>query len=172
RVKASAVGLDAEEYRAELAVDSGWTGMDTLEVTDAEMSALYETGRLEHDAARELLVHTGLTVLGPSGSALGRVTPDHAVRLVRGDRDAFGRHGPPVRGPSGSARGRVTPAPAGRLVRGDRAACGLHGRPAEQGIALDPLLDPAGGMAGLGGRAGPGRGALALCAGLGAVLER
>jgi len=27
RVKASAVGLEAEEYRAELAVESGWTGM-------------------------------------------------------------------------------------------------------------------------------------------------
>jgi len=138
RVKASAVGLDAEEYRAELAVDSGWTGMDTLEVTDAEMSALYETGRLEHDAARELLVHTGLTVLGPSGSALGRVTPDHAVRLVRGDRDAFG----------------------------------LHGRSAEQRIALDLLLDPDVGIVSLGGRAGTGKSALALCAGLEAVMER
>jgi PhoH-like ATPase len=138
RVKASAVGLDAEEYRAELAVDSGWTGMDTLEVTDAEMAGLYETGRLEHEAARELLVHTGLTVLGPSGSALGRVTPDHAVRLVRGDRDAFG----------------------------------LHGRSAEQRIALDLLLDPDIGIVSLGGRAGTGKSALALCAGLEAVMER
>src|SRR5690606_37646212 len=93
RVKASAVGLEAEEYRAELAVDSGWTGMTTLEVTDAEMAALYETGRLEHEGAAELLVHTGLTILGPSGSALGRVSPDRSVRLVRGDRDAFGLHG-------------------------------------------------------------------------------
>jgi PhoH-like ATPase len=37
RVKASAVGLDAQEYRAELAVDSGWTGMADLDVTVAEM---------------------------------------------------------------------------------------------------------------------------------------
>ena len=138
RVKASAVGLEAEEYRAELAVDSGWTGMTTLEVTDSQMSALYESGRREHEAAAELLVHTGLTVLGPSGSALGRVSPDRSVRLVRGDRDAFG----------------------------------LHGRSAEQRIALDLLLDPDVGIVSLGGRAGTGKSALALCAGLEAVMER
>ena len=40
RVKASAVGLRAEEYRAELAVDSGWTGMDELEVTEQQMATL------------------------------------------------------------------------------------------------------------------------------------
>ena len=32
RVKASAVGLTAEEYRAELVVESGWTGMTELDV--------------------------------------------------------------------------------------------------------------------------------------------
>lgn len=42
RVKASAVGLRAEEYRAELAVDSGWTGMDELEVTEQQMALLWE----------------------------------------------------------------------------------------------------------------------------------
>jgi len=48
RVKASAVGLEAEEYRAELAVDSGWTGMAELDVTVEEMDALYEHGRVEN----------------------------------------------------------------------------------------------------------------------------
>ncbi|GAA1175745.1 PhoH family protein [Ornithinimicrobium humiphilum] len=138
RVKASAVGIDAQEYRAELAMDSGWTGMAELEVDDADMSELYERGWLQHAAAKELPVHTGLTVLGPSGSALARVAPDRSVRLVRGDRDAFG----------------------------------LHGRSAEQRIALDLLLDPDVGIVSLGGRAGTGKSALALCAGLEAVLER
>ena len=138
RVKASAVGLDAQEYRAELAIDSGWTGMDELEVDDEQMHQLYETGRLEHERAAELQIHTGLTVLGPSGSALARVAPDRSVRLVRGDRDAFG----------------------------------LHGRSAEQRIALDLLLDPDVGIVSLGGRAGTGKSALALCAGLEAVMER
>jgi len=138
RVKASAVGLDAQEYRAELAVDSGWTGMAEIEVDDEQMRRLYDSGRLEHPGAAGLRTHTGLTILGASGSALGRVTPDHAIKLVRGDRDAFG----------------------------------LHGRSAEQRIALDLLLDPDVGIISLGGRAGTGKSALALCAGLEAVMER
>jgi PhoH-like ATPase len=138
RVKASAVGLDAEEYRAELAVDSGWTGMAELDVTVEEMDRLYEVGRVEHAAAAELPCHTGLVLLSPRGSGLGRVGADKQIRLVRGDRDAFG----------------------------------LHGRSAEQRIALDLLLDPDIGIVSLGGRAGTGKSALALCAGLEAVMER
>ncbi|KWW99225.1 ATP-binding protein [Carbonactinospora thermoautotrophica] len=139
RVKASAVGLTAEEYRAELVtVESGWTGMAELQVSAADIDQLYAEGRIELDAARDLPCHTGLVLLSESGSALGRVTPDKAVRLVRGDREAFG----------------------------------LHGRSAEQRIALDLLLDPEVGIVSLGGRAGTGKSALALCAGLEAVLER
>ncbi|WP_397444032.1 PhoH family protein [Phycicoccus sp. 3266] len=139
RVKASAVGMQAEEYRAELAVvDSGWTGMAELDVTVEEMDTLYEHGRLESEAAAELPCHTGLVLLSPRGSGLGRVGADKQVRLVRGDRDAFG----------------------------------LHGRSAEQRIALDLLLDPDVGIISLGGRAGTGKSALALCAGLEAVMER
>jgi len=70
------------------------------------------------------------------------------------------------------ALGRVTPDKRVRLVRGDREAFGLHGRSAEQRIALDLLLDPDVGIVSLGGRAGTGKSALALCAGLEAVLER
>ena len=138
RVKASAVGLAAEEYRAELAVDSGWTGMTELDVTVEQMDTLYDNGRVEHAAAAELPCHTGLVLLSPRGSGLGRVGPDKQIRLVRGDRDAFG----------------------------------LHGRSAEQRIALDLLLDPDVGIVSLGGRAGTGKSALALCAGLEAVMER
>ncbi|MCA0335532.1 MAG: PhoH family protein [Actinobacteria bacterium] len=138
RVKASACGLDAQEYRNELAVESGWTGMRDLDVTVEEMDHLYEYGRLEHLQAAELPCHTGLKLLSPRGSGLGRVGPDKHVRLVRGDRDAFG----------------------------------LHGRSAEQRIALDLLLDPDVGIVSLGGRAGTGKSALALCAGLEAVMER
>jgi PhoH-like ATPase len=138
RVKAASVGLVAEEYRAELAVESGWTGMAELEVAAGELDRLYESERAEIAAAAELPCHTGLVLLSERGSALGRVLPDKSVRLVRGDRDAFG----------------------------------LHGRSAEQRIALDLLLDPEVGIVSLGGRAGTGKSALALCAGLEAVLER
>ena len=138
RVKASACGMEAQEYRAELAVDSGWTGMDEVEVSTEEMDHLYEYGRLEHLVAAEMPCHTGLKLLSPRGSGLGRVGADKQVRLIKGDRDAFG----------------------------------LHGRSAEQRIALDLLLDPDIGIVSLGGRAGTGKSALALCAGLEAVMER
>ncbi|WP_425270268.1 PhoH family protein [Flexivirga meconopsidis] len=138
RVKASAVGLNAEEYRAELAIDSGWTGITELYVATNQLDSLFDEGRLELPEAAELPCNTGVVLLGPNGSALGRVVPDKSVRLVRGDRDAFG----------------------------------LHGRSAEQRIALDMLLDPDVGIISLGGRAGTGKSALAMCAGLEAVMER
>jgi PhoH-like ATPase len=143
RVKASAVGLRAEEYRAQMAVDSGWTGMDALELTASQMAQLWSDEQLDlvdvdGAAERGLRCHTGLVLHSPRGSALGRVTADKQVRLVRGDRDAFG----------------------------------VHGRSAEQRIAIDLLLDPSIGIVSLGGRAGTGKSALALCAGLEAVLER
>ncbi|MEW1954827.1 PhoH family protein [Terrabacter sp. NPDC080008] len=138
RVKASACGLEAEEYRHEQGVDTGWTGLAELEVTSDELDQLYDRGRIEHAGAAELPCHTGLVLLSPRGSGLGRVGADKQVRLVRGDRDAFG----------------------------------LHGRSAEQRIALDLLLDPDVGIVSLGGRAGTGKSALALCAGLESVMER
>ncbi|MCA1825133.1 MAG: PhoH family protein, partial [Frankia sp.] len=138
RVKAASVGVTADEYRAELAVDTGWTGMAELEVTSDELDTLFRTESLDLPAARELPVHTGLVLLGGRSSGLGRVTTDKTVRLVRGERDAFG----------------------------------VHGRSAEQRIALDLLLDPDVGIVSLGGRAGTGKSALALCAGLESVLER
>ncbi len=45
RVKAAAMGLTAQEYRAELPPDSGWTGMRELDVTAAEIDELYENGQ-------------------------------------------------------------------------------------------------------------------------------
>ncbi|HEX5511981.1 MAG TPA: PhoH family protein [Actinomycetales bacterium] len=138
RVKASAVGLEAEEYPAQHPVDSGWNGMQEVDVTEQQMAALYEQERLELREVADLPCHTGLVLLSPRGSALGRVTPDKQVRLVRGDRDVFG----------------------------------VHGRSAEQRVAIDLLLDPDIGILSLGGRAGTGKSALALCAGLEWVLER
>jgi PhoH-like ATPase len=137
RVKAAAVGLQSDEYHALDVVPSGWTGMADVEVSSDDVDALFREGVIDLDAARELPANTGLRLVGAS-AALGRVTADKRVRLVRGDREAFG----------------------------------LHGRSAEQRIALDLLLDPEVGIVSLGGRAGTGKSALALCAGLEAVLER
>ncbi|WP_246168668.1 PhoH family protein [Arthrobacter luteolus] len=71
-----------------------------------------------------------------------------------------------------SALGRLGADKQVRLVRGDRDVFGLHGRSAEQRLAIDLLMDPEVGIVSLGGRAGTGKSALALCAGLEAVLER
>lgn len=138
RVKAAAVGLAADEYRAQDVVPSGWTGMADLEVAKSDVDLLFREGVLDLASARELPCHTGLRLLAGTSSALGRVNADKQVRLVRGDREAFG----------------------------------LHGRSAEQRIGLDLLLDQDVGIVSLGGRAGTGKSALALCAGLEAVLER
>jgi len=138
RVKASSVGLLAEEYRAELVVESGYTGVQEIDVPASDLDRLFEEGVIDVEVARDLPCHCGLVLLSDRGSALGRVTSDKRVRLVRGDREAFG----------------------------------VHGRSAEQRIALDLLMDPEIGIVSLGGRAGTGKSALALCAGLESVLER
>ena len=72
----------------------------------------------------------------------------------------------------GSGLGRVTADKLVGLVPGSGEAFGLRGRSAEQRIALNLLLDPDVGIVSLDGRAGTGKSALALCAGLEAVLER
>jgi PhoH-like ATPase len=93
RVKAAAVGLATEEYLGLGVVDAGWTGMAELALDEAEIQALYDSGSVYLPTAAELPTHTGLVLLSSRGSALGRVTPDKQVRLVRGDRDVFGLHG-------------------------------------------------------------------------------
>src|SRR5262249_62099401 len=93
RVKAPSIGLTAQEYRAELPPDSGWTGMAELDLPPAETGELYETGKLDVPAARELPCHTGLVLAAAtasSSSALARVLPDISVQLVRGHLQACG----------------------------------------------------------------------------------
>lgn len=146
RVKAGAVGVQADEYHAQDVVLTGYTGMATVQTSSDVIDALYRDGEVMLDgvetvkgtAVEELPVHCGLTLAAGAQSALGRMTADGVVELVRGDINAFG----------------------------------LQGRSAEQRIALDLLMDPNVGIVSIGGRAGTGKSALALCAGLEAVLER
>ncbi len=138
RVKASSVGIEAQEYLAELVSNSGWTGISEVDVAHSTIDELYSSEYAEHESAHDLPVHTGVVLHSEKGSSLARVTADKRLQLVRGDRSAFG----------------------------------LHGRSAEQRIALDLLLDESIGIVSLGGRAGTGKSALALCAGLEAVMEK
>ncbi|MDY6055358.1 PhoH family protein [Micrococcus sp.] len=159
RVKAAAMGLSADEYRHELVRDSGWRGVVSLQVADAQLDALYDDGGLDLSrvpltdlsgtgvdvrpgepapTAADLPVNTGIVLAGTRASGLARVRQGGTAQAVRGDREVFG----------------------------------LHGRSAEQRLAIDLLGDPSVGIVSLGGRAGTGKSALALCAGLEAVMER
>ncbi len=149
RLKASIVGLGAEEYRNELVVDSGWTGSVELDVPVAVVDRLHHDRAMPLEellnelaasgaVAPEIPVNSGLVLSSGSSSALARVRGDKRVHLVRGDQEVFG----------------------------------VRGRSAEQRIAIDLLLDPEVGIVSLGGPAGTGKSVLALAAGLEAVLER
>ena len=138
RVKAASIGLISEEYRAELAPESGWSGIAELTMSASDMAKLYDSDVVASDLVADMPLNTSLIIHSDRGSALGRVTSPGTITVVKGDRDLFG----------------------------------LSGRSAEQRLAIDMLLDPSLGIVSLGGRAGTGKSALALCAGLEAVLER
>lgn len=142
RVKASAMGLDADEYRNEWVTDSGWTGLAEIDATEEQVSGLYAGERIEIEDAHDLPTNTGLIISSGQGSALGRVKTDATSHKYV------------------------------EVARADRGVFGLHGRSAEQRLAIDMLLDRELGIVSMGGRAGTGKSALALCAGLEAILER
>ena len=152
RVKAASIGLTAQEYRAELPADWGWTGMTELEVSAEDIQELYDTGKLDCEQARELPCHTGL-VLGAGGhggcSALGRVLPDKSVRLVRANRQAFGLHGRSAEQrvaldlladlTSGSSRSAAAPAPARPRSPSPPASSPRSNGARTQGVVFRPL---------------------------------
>lgn len=138
RVKAGAVGLPADDYRAQDVVLTGYSGMVEVDVDPEEIDRLFANGFLELEQVQDQPLHCGVQLSAGSQSALARVSAPGVVKLVRGDTEAFG----------------------------------LKGRSAEQRVALDLLLDDSVGIVSLGGRAGTGKSALALCAGLESVLER
>jgi PhoH-like ATPase len=138
RVKAASLGMQAEEYLNELATQSGWSGVAELALSADQMADLYDNEEIAHSEVLDLPVNSGLVISSERGHALGRVTSDRKVKLVRGDREVFG----------------------------------VHGRSAEQRLAIDFLLDQEIGIVSMGGRAGTGKSALALCAALESVVER
>ena len=138
RVKAASLGMQAEEYLNELATQSGWSGVSELALSADQMADLYDNEEIAHPEVLDLPVNSGLVISSERGHALGRVTSDRKVKLVRGDREVFG----------------------------------VHGRSAEQRLAIDFLLDQEIGIVSMGGRAGTGKSALALCAALESVVER
>ncbi|MCX6430432.1 MAG: PIN domain-containing protein, partial [Actinobacteria bacterium] len=69
RVKASSMGVEAEEYRAETVSNSGWTGMVEVTVAGSVIDDLYNFDRVEHEIALEHPIHTGVVLHSEKGSA-------------------------------------------------------------------------------------------------------
>lgn len=89
RLKASVVGLAADEYRSEQAGDPTWTGFVELAVEPGVVDRLFAERAVDLDAARDLPCNTGVALVAGSQSALGRVRADKRVHLVRGERTLF-----------------------------------------------------------------------------------
>lgn len=163
RILACALNLQAEGDAVTLVtkdtplrVKAGAVGLPADEYHAQDVAASGWNGMMELEASTEEIER--LFGEGVADIAAARDLPCHTgVRILAG---------------SSSALGRVTADKLVQHVRGDREAFGLRGRSAEQKVALDLLLDESVGIVSLGGRAGTGKSALALCAGLEEVLER
>lgn len=142
RIRASMVGLAAEEYRNEQADDVSWSGFVQLEVAwDGVIAKLRDAGQggIQLDdlqAGLELPVNTGLAVKYGSSSVLARVTDDGRARAIDASRTLQAK---------------------------------VSGKTAEQRIAIDRLTDPTLPIVSVGGPAGTGKSALAMGAALDAV---
>jgi len=89
RLKASIVGLEADEYRNELASDTSWTGLAGLDVERTIIDTLFAEHSVDVADARLLPCNTGVVLHAGSQSALGRVRDDKLVHLARSDRSLF-----------------------------------------------------------------------------------
>ncbi len=93
RLKAGVVGLEADEYRNELATDSGWTGFVELEAWRSVIDDLYDQRVVDFAEARDLPCHAGVALHSGSQSALARVQADKRLHLVRPDQAMFDLRG-------------------------------------------------------------------------------
>ncbi|MEO4038560.1 PhoH family protein [Micrococcaceae bacterium Sec6.3] len=159
RVKAAAMGLSADEYRHELVRDSGWRGTVALPLDEERLDTLYEEGVVSLEGV-------------PLADLRGTGVEERPGQEQPGAESLPVNTGLVLSSMRGSALARVADGGRARLVRGDKDVFGLHGRSAEQRLAIDLLMDSSVGIVSLGGRAGTGKSALALCAGLEAVMER
>ena len=162
RILACALNIQKEGKRTVLVtkdvplrVKAGAVGLSADEYHAQDVVLTGYTGMVSHEVSAET-IHT----LRESGQVVVNELADQPVHcgvvLTNGSERVLGR----------MEDGHV------RLVPDVVEAFGITGRSPEQTIALDILLDPTVGIVSLGGRAGTGKSALALCAGLEAVLER
>lgn len=179
RVKASSIGLDADVYRNPLSRADTYRGVIRGEMSEQDMSRLYQDGAVEFDT----IVLTNDP--GDEENDVATYSSDPAS-LVNEDDNNIDFEEPEIpsledqpihtgiilSSPRGSALATIWGDNKVHLVRTDRELFGVKGRSAEQRIAMDHLVNPEIGIVSLGGRAGTGKSALALAAGLDAVVER
>lgn len=146
RVKAGSVGLAADEYKAQDVVLTGYNGMVRAEVPSSLIDELYETGEADLSGIQTV-----------DGADIDELPIHCGVQMIAGSQAALARI---------VGDGFVD------HVQADLEAFGIRGRSAQQRVALNLLLDEEIGIVSLGGSAGTGKSALALCAGLEAVMER
>jgi PhoH-like ATPase len=89
RLKASVVGIPAEEYRNEMVDPDGWSGMVEVEVSAELVDTLYHDRVVALPGAAEIPTNAGIVLRSPSSSALGRLRGDGKVHVVDGDRSLF-----------------------------------------------------------------------------------
>ncbi|BEH01433.1 MAG: PhoH family protein [Propionibacterium sp.] len=114
---------------------------------------------------------TGMTTIEVASDVIDKIYGVGSVELPDAD-EIIVNSGVVLRSPTSKALGRKLPDGRIKAVRTDLEAFGVRGRSAEQRVALDLLLDSTVGIVSLGGRAGTGKSAMALCAGLELVMER
>ena len=149
RIKADAVGLDAEDYSSDkVAIDDLYPGARSVKVSASLIDELHHNGNLPLQALPQV--------------AVASLQPNEGVTLVdaeRPDHTFLGRH----RGDSGELE-PLTWLKRARLGR-------VNPRNREQSFALDLLLDPSVQLVTLVGKAGTGKTLLAIAAGLHQVAD-
>lgn len=146
RLKAAAVGLEAEEYRQtrvgfHTEARPGW---HSVEVSSALVEALYDAWEVGDD---EIDTDDWDAVAALAVNEYGVLTAGRQSALVRRGRGGL------------------------RVLPKRQEAWGMRPRSKEQRFALDLLLDPEVPIVGLSGRAGTGKTMLAIAAGLEQTFE-
>lgn len=169
------LGLTAEDYRNDQAADDGYTGVVEVHQHSSTIDALYGFGFLDSD---ELECNSNFS------RDMGQCDTKHAfcpqqfvdqadgwgIAAGHSLEDECANTGLVIRSGSQSALA-IWDGNRVNLLQ-DQQAFGMKPRSAEQRFALAHLLDPEIGIVSLGGRAGTGKSALALAAGLECVIER
>jgi PhoH-like ATPase len=138
----TAVNIVAEDYRADVVPDSGYTGLVEIQADREVLDSLYENKTLKLESLGDQLkgvpAHTGVILKSGRSSAIARINTNGGLDIIQQELEAFG----------------------------------VRGRSAEQRIALAHLLDNSIGIVSMSGSGGTGKSMLALAAGLEAVVEQ